>query len=253
MATPQTSECKGSSEDLSETPASKGRWKSKGPNFSDPAAMVTFIVASQELRNRSLFIKRKSRAAHSVSWSKWFYGEKFEVFYEADIIHDRKNPSSKEETDDDETAKLLAAQDLDLVQLWVVADKLLVPRLQNVVIRSLQDIWGSISIGPSSDWIPYVYEHTGPDSPLRHLVVDTCAYDLHPKRFLNHPESFSHEMLLDLATVFAAAVSEVDSEKGKSKEGGDNSDKIPNEERSSKRPKYACNRAWRSYLVPEDD
>jgi len=90
----------------------------------------------------------------------------------------------------------------DLVHLWVLADKLLIPRLQNVVLRYLYQVMIRIKTTPFSI-IPYVYEHTTSNSPLRRFVVDYCASKLKPEKLQKFPQDFPSEMVTDLAIVWA--------------------------------------------------
>jgi hypothetical protein len=93
-----------------------------------------------------------------------------------------------------------------LHQLWVLADKLLIPRLQNAVLRYLIQIRDLAKIVPTST-ISYVYMNTAPSSPLRRFVADYCASKLGIERLQASPETFLKEMLLDLAIVWGTALS----------------------------------------------
>ena len=134
---------------------------------------------------------------------QWFYNEEFDIFKEDDLdcANDEHDP---------EIEKLWADQDLDLVQLWIVADKLLIRPLQNAVINVLEDFWEEPFVrhgGPSTSWIPYAYEHTTAGSPLRNFAIDICAYKISAEGFAAHPEDFPKEVLLDMAIVLSKAVS----------------------------------------------
>ena len=92
----------------------------------------------------------------------WMYTEKLDVQQLGD------NPPAND-TD------AAAHEDFSLVELWVLADKLLIPRLA------------------------YVYEHTEAGSPLRKLFVEQCAYERLPSKLEQNPDLFPKEMLLELA------------------------------------------------------
>jgi hypothetical protein len=133
---------------------------------------------------------------------QWLYHGKFDVFKQDDL-------ECPDDEDDPEIEKLWAAQDLDLVQLWIVADKLLIRPLQNAVIAVLEDFWEEPFVrhrGPTTSWIPYVYEHTSVGSPLRDFAADVCAYKVSPERFSEAPDDFPKEVLLDMAIVLSKAV-----------------------------------------------
>ena len=88
-------------------------------------------------------------------------------------------------------------QDLNLVHLWVLADKLLLPRLQNTAMRALRKMdqyyW-------STHWIQYAWRHTAPRSPLRYLAIDLCSYVVPAPWQKSHPQDFPHSMLLELSS-----------------------------------------------------
>ncbi|KAE9374852.1 hypothetical protein N431DRAFT_222563 [Stipitochalara longipes BDJ] len=134
---------------------------------------------------------------------QWFYNEEFDIFKEDDL-------DCENNEDDPEIEKLWVEQDLSLIQLWIVADKLLIRPLQNAVINVLEEFWEEPFIrhgGPSTAWIPYAYEHTTVGSPLRNFAADICAYKISPEGFASHPEDFPKEVLLDMAMVLSKAVS----------------------------------------------
>lgn len=134
---------------------------------------------------------------------QWFYNEEFDVFKEEDL-------NCANDEDDPEIEKLWADQDINLIQLWIVADKLLIRPLQNAVINVLEEFWEEPFVrhgGPSTSWIPYAYEHTTVGSPLRNFATDICAYKISPEGFAAHPDDFPKEVLLDMAMVLSKAVS----------------------------------------------
>lgn len=150
----------------------------------------------------------------------------------------------KEEDDDEEEITSLATEqeyachEYNLIKLWVAADRLLVPSLQNLIIRKLEDMWDTTD-GPfaSTTWVPYIYKHTATDCPLRKLVVDCYAYCLTARHLKTCEGSFPNEFLFDLAMVFAAHVGIAE-----------DTEVLAGVERHT----YHCTRTWRSYLVPED-
>jgi hypothetical protein len=90
--------------------------------------------------------------------------------------------------------------DQTLVELWVLADKLLIPSLQNVVIQELERLRKKFK-STSIRCLPSVYEKMGPDSQLRKLFVSWCAFNVASTRFEEKPDHFPQEMLLELAKV----------------------------------------------------
>lgn len=102
----------------------------------------------------------------------------------------------------------------DLVQLWVLADRLMIPALQNDTIRQLEVLWTSKAIWPmeGGDGIPvdltyYIYNHTTQSSPLRHLFLDQIAYAWNPAEVIErHPQGLPNEMLAELLMILGNAV-----------------------------------------------
>jgi len=69
---------------------------------------------------------------------QWFYHRKFDVFEAKDL----DCPNDKDDLD---IEKLWADQDIDLIQLWIVVEKLLIRPLQNAVIGGTSGILGGVS------------------------------------------------------------------------------------------------------------
>lgn len=90
------------------------------------------------------------------------------------------------------------SEDLVLIQLWVLADKLLVPELQNLVLDKIDEIREVTQVIPT-ECLNYAYQNTSSDSPLRRWFVHQCVTQLEPEWFTEHPEHFPHEMLIELA------------------------------------------------------
>jgi hypothetical protein len=218
---------------------------------------------------------------------QWFYHQKFDVFEAKDL-------DCPNDEDDLDIEKLWADQDMNLIQLWIVAEKLLIRPLQNAVILVLQGFWEESPNdspprhgGLGTSWIQYAYDHTVLGSPLRKFAADICAYKVSTEGFADHPEHFPKEVLLDMAIVLSEAVTlcddepedeEDDDEKDENEEDDgeeDDEDAVEEDKESDEsddeeeisedeveggviedvpiHPTYECHRAWRSYLVPEDE
>jgi hypothetical protein len=96
--------------------------------------------------------------------------------------------------------KLMSKESLASSNLWVLADKLLIPRLQNLVINSIEKIrkkQNAVATWPSN--LNYIYSNTTAESPLRRLIVHYCATDLGTGSYSTHNQ-FPKEMLLDIIT-----------------------------------------------------
>jgi hypothetical protein len=88
-------------------------------------------------------------------------------------------------------------EDLELAELWVLADKMAMPKLQNFIVRQIVEIrnqcrWVAIRT------LPYVYKKTAVGSPLRRLMVSEVAQHGRKHHF-NRTDDFPYEFLMDLA------------------------------------------------------
>jgi hypothetical protein len=93
----------------------------------------------------------------------------------------------------------------DLVRLWVLADRLLLPRLQNAAMNLVEVILMTKNIIPIPlHMLSYIYKNTLDDIPLRRFFVDVCASNLRDSHFLEKSNEFPHRMLIDLAIALKA-------------------------------------------------
>lgn len=90
-----------------------------------------------------------------------------------------------------------------LVSLWILADYLQCPNLQNQAI-DLIILKDSRRMAFNSSCIMPVYENTLPGSPLRKVFVDICFWHGPEKSwFRSHSEDFPKELLVDLVVLNA--------------------------------------------------
>jgi hypothetical protein len=90
----------------------------------------------------------------------------------------------------------------EMVQLWVLADKILVPGLQNAAIRGLHERGCIISLHEFG----YVYDNTTVRSPLRRLLVDqllvrTLDYKRLDEYIAEYLDLFPKQMLAQMLSV----------------------------------------------------
>jgi hypothetical protein len=131
----------------------------------------------------------------------WFYTQKLDTFI----------PKPKEERPDD-NAGLKKSQDMALLELWILAEKLLIPTLQNVVAREIEE-HRHCSHDVSTACLRYVYENTERGNLLRLLMVDICFCYLNVPSYMKHPERYPQEMLIELVTAFGNAIASSDRSK----------------------------------------
>ncbi|TVY35539.1 hypothetical protein LOCC1_G005516 [Lachnellula occidentalis] len=87
----------------------------------------------------------------------------------------------------------------------ILADKLMIPSLKNLVIGELERLRKRFHT-ISTHCLNYVYENTESESPLRMLFLHWCAFNMVESRFKEKPEHFPKEMLLDLAVMQSRAL-----------------------------------------------
>jgi hypothetical protein len=92
-----------------------------------------------------------------------------------------------------------------LTRLWVLADKLLIPCLQNQAIDAI-DEWRKAHNMIAVHDFKYAYQNTSDDSPLRRLFVQHCVWNLTSETFKLPEYKFPEEMLRDLCTCFREVV-----------------------------------------------
>jgi hypothetical protein len=99
-----------------------------------------------------------------------------------------------------------------LVELWVLADKLRIPRLQNLVIDTIYAIEEKALFAPSPLSLHYIYDNTAPGSQLRRFVVEVSISSLQPKDFIDQrvAQDIPHQMLLDFAAHAAQRLKELE-------------------------------------------
>ncbi len=68
-------------------------------------------------------------------------------------------------------------EDIALAGLWVLADKMAIPALQNFVVSKIGEIRKASNNGVATSTLPYIYSKTAVDSPLRHLMVSEVGWE----------------------------------------------------------------------------
>ncbi|TVY35533.1 hypothetical protein LOCC1_G005521 [Lachnellula occidentalis] len=95
----------------------------------------------------------------------------------------------------DESA--LKAQGNALAELWVLADFLLIPRLQNAVLSAIVSVRRSHHSLYMGSW-EYVCAHTAPDSAIRRLLAHQVAFYLDADVFEAKKGEMGKELLGDI-------------------------------------------------------
>jgi hypothetical protein len=94
---------------------------------------------------------------------------------------------------------------LSLFQLWVLADWLLVPLLQKMVMHEIQGLCACLRQTPT-DCINYVYNSISPGSQPHRFILEECAYSVLSAWYMKYPKVFPEDMLIELASLFAESL-----------------------------------------------
>jgi len=100
--------------------------------------------------------------------------------------------------DDDVDDDLTIDEDKSLFGLWILADKLGAPRVQNLVIESIEKYHEKATAIPTLH-LRYIYDNTSVCSLLRRYMVDLCRKYALPKSYIDQSERFPYAFLIDLA------------------------------------------------------
>lgn len=96
-----------------------------------------------------------------------------------------------------QTKEFNADESMALVMLWVLADKLLMPRLQILAANKLWKAQCSMNV-TFANCFTYVYEKTTKGNPLRLLFLHQCAAYLGPAWFAENKSHYPVDLLLEL-------------------------------------------------------
>jgi hypothetical protein len=85
-----------------------------------------------------------------------------------------------------------------LILLWLLAERFLVPRLQNQTLELLHKEQGRSNKLPGADLVRVLYENTTEASPLRKYVIWTCAAGLRRNPQCPENEDYPPEFFFDM-------------------------------------------------------
>lgn len=85
----------------------------------------------------------------------------------------------------------------NLIRLWILAGKLLIPKLQNLVINLIHDAEVKYTQISTSQF-KYLWEHTSSDSALRRYFVSQCVRRPLSESFRTSYEQYPVEMLAEI-------------------------------------------------------
>jgi hypothetical protein len=132
---------------------------------------------------------------------QWIYSQKFNV-----SVHNGDTSLALQQLQNDSSnhRSTCKKETSNLLQLWVLAEKLMVSPLQDVVMNQFNIIRQTCA-GAFGIQLNYIYANTSEESLLRHFAVQIVAWSPqmdYKKLAVLYPKEF----LLDLVTVFHTAV-----------------------------------------------
>ncbi|CZT42851.1 uncharacterized protein RSE6_02803 [Rhynchosporium secalis] len=176
--------------------------------LANPESLVTLIAGEGEMMKK--FVMHKDFACH--------YSPVFKAAFNSSFLEGQtqvyKLPKTSERVVnllvhwlytqevivDSETKSTASSEMPNYCELWILADRLLIPRLQNAVVAEiieLQDAFGFTAL----NCLIYVYANTAAKSPLRTMLLHRCMCLNNPEWFSSYPDGFPKEMLLEMAVV----------------------------------------------------
>jgi hypothetical protein len=103
--------------------------------------------------------------------------------------------------------RTFAVHSVCLVKLWVLADKLLMPRFQNFIMARIDQLC-SEEEAIAISMLRYVYNYTAIGSPLRKNITRRCAAATLSSRFCKEYEHFPPGFLIDLTLLLKSKMPE---------------------------------------------
>ncbi|KAF4630059.1 hypothetical protein G7Y89_g8080 [Cudoniella acicularis] len=178
------------------------------PNLIGPQPMVTIHITSEASEPKTFLVHKNFIC---------YYSPYFRTAFASNFIEGVTQELSLSNADVDLKAfgifvqwlyspKLedISEEELDhktLIRLWLLADWVMCPSLQNETLTLLDKVrvrTPSNRALPSSEYHK-IYDNTNEDSPLRRYVVDTRP----PRMPISNPDNYPHEMLVDVINRFA--------------------------------------------------
>ncbi|KIN03964.1 hypothetical protein OIDMADRAFT_26597 [Oidiodendron maius Zn] len=175
-------------------------------NFTTPTAMVTLVVGSSD--NPVKFTLHKDFACH--------YSPVFHAAFNGNFIEGQTQTYHLEDAQDKVvtllvqwiyTRRIVTTDNYtdyeNLITLWILADKLCMPALQNAIIDRL------FKTKPKPDCrmaiigsLEKIYNETAGGCQLQKFAVDVCATYLKPDDIRETLQLFPAEFLIDYASRF---------------------------------------------------
>ncbi|KAH8602937.1 hypothetical protein B0O99DRAFT_588004 [Bisporella sp. PMI_857] len=171
----------------------------------EEAACVASSVLKAAFRGPFIEGQKKTYRLHHTSVEAFRYLSQY--LYSGNINFATHNPdhthhwASACEEERKAHEKICCDQDQHLFKLWVLADELIIPHVQNIAVEQILRVFSEC--GWETSEIEYVYKNTAADSPLRHLCVQMAAWDLPSNTLGEELEALPKQFSIDLAVAFS--------------------------------------------------
>lgn len=97
-----------------------------------------------------------------------------------------------------------ADEDLALAELWILAEHLRIPALQNATVEAIVKIANEQHAAPETTFA-YIYRNTKDETCLlRQLVVRQCIEHMSPETYIMAKELFPKDLLCEIACCYTA-------------------------------------------------
>ncbi|KAN0122683.1 hypothetical protein V8E51_001009 [Hyaloscypha variabilis] len=178
--------------------------KNNGPTLKNPLQLVTIYAGSKP--DAKSVVVHKDFACH--------YSPVFKAAFNSSFVEGQTQEYRVDEEDEEVIRPLVhwlytqqlmftepqkrprltwmksRERELCLVKLWVLADKILIPQLQNMTLDVLDERRVKSKAVMDSKCLAYICANTSKDSGLRRWVVHRYAFRLESSSFLKHPERY---------------------------------------------------------------
>ncbi|CZR51173.1 uncharacterized protein PAC_01048 [Phialocephala subalpina] len=169
------------------------------PVFSTPTTFVKFIVGGDIAAE--FMVHREVACCRCPLFNAAFNSEMIEgqtqEYYPTDITPAVFQLLVQYVRNNDNTR----SEDQNLVELWILADRLCLPRLQNLIVRTIFDVQQAIKTRLSDSLLHSVYDQTTPGSTLRQYVVADYAANTTIQNIEMGGASLPVDMLVDVVVL----------------------------------------------------
>ncbi|TVY49272.1 hypothetical protein LCER1_G008549, partial [Lachnellula cervina] len=199
-------------DDLGEGP--RKRNKANTPDFSQADTLVTFLIGpeNEDVKPKTFIVHKEIVCYHSpvlnAAFNSGFVEGQTQTYKLDDVsegvfkllvqwLYSQKLTVQDLDQKKDFTA--IYWQDRNLAALYVLADRLAMPSLQNLVLEKIEHLSDKSSTIPTHSFY-YVYNNTSKDSPLRKFFVAMSGKYANEAFYdpVDDVQYYPHQFLLDL-------------------------------------------------------